>query len=82
MIPDESDRADPQGHPLVPPRPHDTFRYKCVWAVYRFQPSCRSADARCSQFVTMTRAKGTADELNRARVNGQAHYFRVYRRAG
>ena len=77
----ENDRTDPQGHPLVPARPRDTFRYRRVWAVYRFQPACRNADARCSEFVTVAMAKGAADQLNRTRTAGQAHYFRVYRLA-
>lgn len=81
VIPIENERTDPEGRPLVPARPHDTFRHQRVWAVYRFQPACRSADARCSEFVTVAMAKGAADQLNRTRTAGQAHYFRVYRLA-
>src|SRR5690242_6777739 len=77
----ENERTDPEGHPLVPARPRDIFRHKRVWAVYRFQPACRNADARCSEFVTVTMAKGAADQLNRTREDGAVHYFRVYRLA-
>jgi hypothetical protein len=81
IIPNENERTDPSGRPLVAPRRHDVFRRSEVWAVYRFLPTCRTAEARCSKFVSMTMAREAADELNRARANGQTHYFRVYRLA-
>lgn len=81
VIPIENERTDPDGWPLVPARRHDVFRHRDVWAVYRFPPACRTAEARCSEFISVTMAKDAADDLNRARTNGQTHYFRVYRLA-
>jgi hypothetical protein len=81
IIPTENDRTDPTGRLLVPARHHDIFRYREVWAVYRFQAACRAADARCSEFIGVNTARTTADDLNRARLAGQTHYYRVYRLA-
>lgn len=81
VIPIEDERTDPSGRPLVAARRHDVFRHREVWAVYRFPPACRAAEARCSEFLSVTMAKETADDLNRARTSGQTHYFRVYRLA-
>lgn len=81
IIPGEGDRTDPDGRPLAPYRRHDSFRYRAVWAVYRFQSAHAFAEARCSEFVNMANARETADNFNRARVPGQTYYFRVYRLA-
>src|SRR5690242_18004521 len=81
VIPIEGERTDPHGRPLVPARRHYVFRHRDVWAVYRFPPSCRTAEARCSEFLSITLATEAADSLNRTRTNGQHHYFRVYRLA-
>ena len=77
----EGERTDPHGHPLVPARRHDLLRHKDVWAVYRFPPACRTAEARCSEFLSVALATEAADDLNRTRATGQTHYFRVYRLA-
>jgi hypothetical protein len=79
VIPIEKERMDPEGNLLVPARPYDTFRHRVVWAVYRFPPECGRADARCSKFIGIAEAKRAADDLNRSRSAGQAHYYRVYR---
>jgi hypothetical protein len=81
VIPIEGERSDPQGRPLVPARRYDVFRHRDVWAVYRFPPACRFAEARCSEFLNVRLATEAADDLNRARAIGQTHYFRVYRLA-
>ena len=31
------DRTDPEGRELIPPRGHDPFRRKPVWAAYKFR---------------------------------------------
>jgi hypothetical protein len=81
VIPIENERTDPDGRSLVAARHHDAFRHRDVWAVYRFPPACRTAEARCSEFVSVTQAKEAADDLNRTRAQGETHYFRVYRLA-
>lgn len=81
VIPIEDERTDPNGCPLVPARRHDVFRHRDVWAVYRFPPACRTAEARCSEFVSVAMAKDAADDLNRTRTAGETHYYRVYRLA-
>ena len=82
VIPNEDERSDPHGRPLVPARRRrDVFRHRDVWAVYRFPQVGQTAEARCSEFLSVTLATEVADDLNRARTNGQTHYFRVYRLA-
>ena len=81
IIPAENDRTDPDGRPLVPSRRNDAFRHRQVWAVYKFQATCRSAESRHSGFVGMASAKEAADDLNRGRTTGETRYFRVYRLA-
>lgn len=81
IIPAENDRTDSDGRPLVPSRRHDSFCHRQVWAVYKFQAACRSAESRHSGFVNIASAKETADDLNRTRTAGETHYFRVYRLA-
>ena len=81
IIPGENDRTDPEGRPLVPSRRNDAFRHRQVWAVYKFQAACRSAESRHSGFVGISSATEAADDLNRTRAAGETHYFRVYRLA-
>lgn len=81
ILPAENNRTDPDGRPLVLCRNNDAFRHNPVWAVYKFHAACRSAASRHSGFVSMTRAKEAADNLNRTRTTGETDYFRVYRLA-
>jgi len=73
------DMTDPDGRELIPPRSFDPFRYKPVWAVYRFKQGFQCAQARSSEVLDLATAKATADALNSNRSAGEGCYFKIYR---
>jgi hypothetical protein len=77
-IPVIMDMTDPDGRELIPPRVHDHFRHKPVWAAYKFRKGLPCAEARSSEFLDLAAAKATVDALNICRGAGEEHYFKVY----
>jgi hypothetical protein len=71
--------TDPEGLKLVPPRLHEPLRHKPVWATYKLRKGLLRAEARCSEFSDLAKAKAIVDALNSSRAEGEGYYFKVCR---